>query len=157
MNWSGPDRKTDRYCDKRKRCEHHQWRSTESISGLRITFGFGFGASQNAPVQIFVIENSVKSPTARATATMAEEPWLRPASTRANFARKPENGGNPARLRAGTANSAAITGALRTNPPTELEATSLLGDRQDRRRGRGRSSRRCGESRRTPLRQRRPR
>ena len=45
-----------------------------------------------------------------------------PASTSANLATKPENGGIPARLSAGTRNSTAITGAVRTMLPRRLQA-----------------------------------
>ena len=41
-----------------------------------------------------------------------------PASTSANLATNPENGGMPARLSAGSTKSTASIGALRTMPPS---------------------------------------
>src|SRR6478735_10680997 len=66
---------------------------------------------QNTPAQILIMEKSVRKAAATAAATthQAEEPT--PASRRANLPMKPDIGGNPARLSAGTRKSTASTGA----------------------------------------------
>ena len=92
-----------------------------SLSSPRGWRGGDSSASpQNTPDQILVIENSVSRPTARANPTAHHDDAAIPASTSANLARNPENGGMPARLSAGTANSSASTGAVRISPPTSL-------------------------------------
>ncbi len=53
----------------------------------------------------------------RLTATIAHSSDSIPEPTSANLPTKPENGGSPAMLSAGSANSTAIIGALRTRPP----------------------------------------
>ena len=65
---------------------------------------------QNTPVQIFTIDTRVRTLLARAMTTIGTTTFSMPASTSASLATKPENGGMPARLSAGSANNTASSG-----------------------------------------------
>ena len=81
---------------------------------------------QNTPSQILVIERSVSTLPARATTTIGVAISAMPASMRASLATNPENGGSPARLNAGSANSNATTDVVRPSRHPVERRRSLI-------------------------------